>query len=101
MGEISMSSTHAVTARRDKGRYREPEKHYSQTESGGSLRTLDELYEINDIIIKHPITVENSKLLIDSNHLDIGRIYRFEYLDSQMVLWKNADNSVDMYEIVE
>ena len=101
MGEISMSSTRAITARREKGRYREQEQHYRQTESGGSLRTLDELYEISDIIIRHPITVENSKLQIDSSHLDIGRINRFEYLDSQMVLWKNADNSVDLYEIVE
>lgn len=101
MGEISMSSVKVMTTKRDKSRYLEAEKHYSQTESGSSLRTLDELYEINDIIIRHPITVEKGKLQIDSNNLEIGMIYRFEYLDSQMVLWKNADSSVDLYEIVE
>ncbi len=96
-----MSSVQVVTARRDKSRYQEIEKQDRQIASESRYYTLNELDEINDIIARYPITVERNRFQIDSNHLEIGKIYRFEYLESQMVLWKNVDGSVDLYEIVE
>jgi len=53
------------------------------------------------IRLKTPVRVENDKLEIDSALLDTGRVYQFEYLGSQMVLWKCPDGAVDLFEIVE
>jgi hypothetical protein len=48
-----------------------------------------------------PVTVEEDKLEIDSAALDIDKVYRFEYLDVKMVLWKSDDGTVDIYQVVE
>lgn len=48
-----------------------------------------------------PVRVENDKLEVDSALLDMGRVYSFEYLGSQMVLWKLPNGAVDLFEIVE
>jgi len=48
-----------------------------------------------------PIAVEHDKLEIESSQLDIYRVYSFEYLGSQMVLWKLPSGAIDLFEIVE
>ena len=48
-----------------------------------------------------PVAVEHDKLEIESAQLDIGRVYQFEYLGSQMVLWKSPSGAIDLFEIVE
>lgn len=47
-----------------------------------------------------PIVVDGDKLEISSNLLDIGRVHLFEYLGSQMVLWKLPSGAIDLFEIV-
>jgi len=47
-----------------------------------------------------PIVVEGDKLDINSSLLDVGRVYSFEYLGCQMVLWKLPDGAIDLYELV-
>lgn len=52
-------------------------------------------------VISPPIKVNGNELEIDSESMDIGRIYQFEYLDSQMVAWKATDGAIDLFEIIE
>jgi hypothetical protein len=46
-----------------------------------------------------PITVDGDRFEIDSNLLEVGKVYPFEFLGSQMVLWKLSDGAIDLYEI--
>lgn len=48
-----------------------------------------------------PISVEHDKLQIESALLETGRVYSFEYLGSQMALWKLPSGTLDLFEIVE
>lgn len=48
-----------------------------------------------------PIVVDGDKLEINSALLDVGRVYSFEYLGTQMVLWKLPNGAIDLYEVVE
>lgn len=48
-----------------------------------------------------PIVVDGDKLEINSALLDINRVYPFEYLGSQMVLWKLPSGAIDLFEIME
>lgn len=52
-------------------------------------------------LIGSPIKVSGDELEINSSLLDIGRVYTFEYLGSQMAVWKLPSGAVDLYEIVE
>lgn len=52
-------------------------------------------------IPRSPIVVNRDTLEIDSASLDIGKVYSFEYLGGQMVLWKLPSGAVDLFEIVE
>lgn len=48
-----------------------------------------------------PVTVDDDKLEIDSNLLEVRKVYTFEFLDSQMVLWKQPNGDIDLYELIE
>jgi hypothetical protein len=48
-----------------------------------------------------PVIVEGNRFEIDSNLLEVGKVYPFEFLGAQMVLWKLDDGSLDLYEITE
>ena len=48
-----------------------------------------------------PIAVKDNKLEIDSARLETDKVYRFEYLDTKMVLWKLPDGSIDLFQIIE
>ena len=54
-----------------------------------------------DIGRSSPISVEDGKLRIESALLETQRVYSFEYLGSQMALWKLPSGAVDLFEIVE
>jgi len=57
--------------------------------------------EVGDTIPSSPIVVDGGKLKIESALLDIGRVYSFEYLGAQMVLWKLPNGAIDLFEIIE
>jgi hypothetical protein len=48
-----------------------------------------------------PVTVDDDGFEIDSNLLEVGKVYTFEFLDSQMVLWKQPNGDIDLYELIE
>ncbi|MFC1938610.1 hypothetical protein ACFLWM_00430 [Chloroflexota bacterium] len=47
-----------------------------------------------------PVTVENEELLIRSSLLEVGKVYQFNYLGSDMVLWKQPNDVIDVYEVL-
>lgn len=53
------------------------------------------------MVLRSPIFVEGDKLEIESSLLDIGRMYFFEYLGSDMVLYKTPSGDVELYEMLE
>ena len=60
--------------------------------------------DVEDFLIAQeaePLSISEDKLEIDSNRLEIGRVYTFDFLDEKMVLWKSEDNTIDVYQIVE
>ena len=60
--------------------------------------------EVDELITEAeqpPVVVDGDRLEVDSSRLECGRVYSFDYLDSEMVLWKSEDGSVDIYQIVE
>lgn len=61
--------------------------------------------EVEDFVFElmetaQPVRVSEDKLEIDSNRLEIGQVYHFQYLDTDMVLWKSKDNTVDIFQVV-
>jgi hypothetical protein len=52
-------------------------------------------------VVTRPITVRGNTLEFESSLLEVARVYPFEYLGSQMVLWKMANGSVELYEVVD
>jgi len=60
-----------------------------------------EVEDFDIIETVQPVSVDRDRLMVDSRQLDTGRVYQFSYLDSNMVLWKSPDNTVDIYQIVE
>jgi len=48
-----------------------------------------------------PVVVEGDRLDIDSGKLEVNRVYEFEYLDVNMVLWKSPDSTIGIYQVVE
>ena len=62
---------------------------------------VEEIQTENIFDAKYPISVDGGSLDINSSFLDIARVYPFDYLDSKMVLWKQPDGAIDLYEIVE
>ena len=46
------------------------------------------------------INVVEDKLNIDSNMLEVNKVYDFEYLDAQMFLFKRDNGSIDIYQVV-
>ena len=62
----------------------------------------DKITEYSRGVPQHrPVFVEGDKLEIESSQLDIDRVYPFEYLGSQMVLWKLPSGAIELFEIVE
>ncbi len=48
-----------------------------------------------------PIVVEGDRLDIDSRKLETNKVYEFEYLDVNMVLWKSPDSTIGIYQVIE
>jgi len=48
-----------------------------------------------------PIVVRENKLEIDSRIIETERVYHFNFLDTDMVLWKLKDGTIDLYQVVE
>lgn len=58
--------------------------------------------EVDSILgaIVAPVVVEGDRLDIDSGKLEVNRVYEFEYLDVNMVLWKSPDSTIGIYQVV-
>jgi hypothetical protein len=61
----------------------------------------EEIEDIPAIDVTYPINVDGDKLEIDSAQLEIGRVYSFNYLGVEMVLWKLPDGTIDLFQIIE
>lgn len=59
--------------------------------------------EDTEFVIKSrgPVIVDGDKLEIDSAQLETGRVYSFDYLGVNMVLWKLPDDTIDLFQIIE
>jgi len=51
--------------------------------------------------LRSPVFIDGENLEIDSGLLEVGRVYDFEYLGTNMVLWKLPSGAVDLFEIIE
>lgn len=70
------------------------------------VRELEEVWEPTEVAsilgaIIAPVVVEGDRLDIDSEKLEVNRVYEFEYLDVNMVLWKSPDSTIGIYQVVE
>ena len=70
------------------------------------VRQLGEVVESTEVrsilgAIVAPVVVEGDRLDVDSRKLEVNRVYEFEYLDVNMVLWKSPDSTIGIYQVVE
>jgi hypothetical protein len=91
-GEVMCSQSATLTKTRDR---LEPKADW-----GDSLPSYT-LIAHEAPVVQKPITVTGSTLEFESSLLEVGRVYPFEYLGSDMVLWKIANGSVELYEVVD
>ena len=47
------------------------------------------------------IIVKGDKLQIDSTQLEVERVYRFKYLDINMIIWKLPDGTIELFRVSE
>lgn len=48
-----------------------------------------------------PVRVEGDTLEVDSEALEPDRVYTFKYVGAKMVLWKMADGTIDIYQVID
>jgi len=52
-------------------------------------------------LLGYPIDVQGDKLVVDSAMLELEKVYEFNYLDAHMILWRTANNAIEMFQVIE